>query len=117
VLAFHQDASCVGSGKIYLRAAAGALAAALGAWHVRKALETARQADENARKKAEDDEEILERYDKNNPIRGIQQITKGFAKWAQRYISTCKVQPDKQVIRMQKWNDKMNDYLKANVVA
>ena len=62
------------------------------------------------RRDAEDDLAFLDcegslcpRYDKNNPVRGIQQITKGFAKWAQRYISTCKLQPAKQVDRSNKW--------------
>ena len=62
------------------------------------------------RRDAEDDLAFLDcegslcpRYDKNNPVRGIQQITKGFAKWAQRYISDCKLQPAKQVERSNKW--------------
>merc|ERR1712157_159571 len=51
---------------------------------------------------AEDDELI--RYDKNNPVLGIKQITTGFAKWARRYISTCKPnQPTVQVDRSTKW--------------
>jgi len=29
------------------------------------------------------------RYDKNNPVRGLKQITTGFRKWAQRYINEC----------------------------
>lgn len=29
------------------------------------------------------------RYDKNNPIRGLKQITTGFRKWARRYINEC----------------------------
>jgi len=62
------------------------------------------------------DEDDL-RYDKTNPVRGIQQITKGFSKWAQRYISTCKVQPGRQVNRMESWNAKMNAYLLANAQA
>merc|ERR1711979_9973 len=52
---------------------------------------------------AEDDELI--RYDKNNPVVGIKQITTGFVKWAKRYISTCKPgQPTTQVDRSAKWN-------------
>lgn len=31
----------------------------------------------------------LTRYDKNNPQRGLRQITTGFRKWALRYISAC----------------------------
>merc|ERR1712003_616865 len=44
-----------------------------------------------------EDENGFCRYDKENPIRGIQQITKGFSKWAQRYVAECKLQPAKQV--------------------
>jgi len=53
------------------------------------------------------------RYDKNNPVRGIKQITNGFRKWAERYISTCQPnQPTRQVDRMEKWHDHMIVYLK-----
>jgi len=65
---------------------------------------------EDRKRREEDDLAFLDcegslcpRYDKNNPVRGIQQITKGFAKWAQRYVSTCKLQPAKQVERSNKW--------------
>ena len=50
-----------------------------------------------------EDENGFCRYDTENPIRGIQQITKGFSKWAQRYVAECKLQPAKQVDRMAKW--------------
>merc|ERR1712176_338447 len=41
------------------------------------------------------------RYDKNNPVRGIKQITNGFRKWAERYISTCQPnQPTRQEDRI-----------------
>jgi len=71
---------------------------------------------ERKRRSAECSEEdgCLIRYDQANPIRGIQQITKGFSKWAQRYISTCKVQPAKQVDRMAKWNGQLVGKLAAN---
>ena len=73
------------------------------------------------RRDAEDDLAFLDcegslcpRYDKNNPVRGIQQITKGFAKWAQRYISTCKLQPAKQVDRSNKWFGQLTAKIAAN---
>ena len=47
------------------------------------------------------------KYDKNNPMRGIQQITKGFSKWAERYIAACKKQPAIQIARMTKWHGQM----------
>lgn len=31
----------------------------------------------------------LLRYDKQNPIRGLKQITTGYRKWAERYINEC----------------------------
>ena len=57
---------------------------------------------------------LCPRYDKNNPVRGIQQITKGFAKWAQRYVSTCKLQPAKQVERSNKWFGQLTNKIQAN---
>jgi len=55
------------------------------------------------------------RYDKNNPVRGIKQITNGFRKWAERYISTCMPhQPRRQVVRMAKWHGQMIGYLLEN---
>ena len=65
------------------------------------------------RRDADDDEEII-RYDKTNPIRGIHQITKGFEKWAKRYIVKCKLQPGRQVDRAQKWNNQLLGMLSAN---
>merc|ERR1711937_185368 len=61
-----------------------------------------------------DEETGFCRYDKNNPIRGIQQITKGFSKWAQRYVQECKLQPAKQVDRMAKWFGQLTGKLAQN---
>ena len=55
------------------------------------------------------------RYDKNNPIRGIQQITKGFNKWAMRYIADCKLQPGKQQDRANKWYGQLVGMLADNL--
>merc|ERR1712029_700851 len=63
-----------------------------------------------------DEETGFCRYDKNNPIRGIQQITKGFSKWAQRYVEECKLQPAKQVDRMAKWFGQLTGKLAHNHV-
>merc|ERR1711997_49898 len=59
--------------------------------------------------------EEIKRYDQANPMRGIQQITRGFSKWAQRYIADCKVQPAKQVDRMAKWYGQMLGKLQDNM--
>ena len=76
---------------------------------------------EDRKRREEDDLAFLDcegslcpRYDKNNPVRGIQQITKGFAKWAQRYVSTCKLQPAKQVERSNKWFGQLTAKIQAN---
>merc|ERR1712176_1276104 len=53
-------------------------------------------------------------YDKTNPVRGIHQITKGFAKLAQRYVSTCKLQPAKQFERSNKWFGQLTSKIAAN---
>ena len=78
-------------------------------------------ADDNRERREEDELAFLDcegslcpRYDKNNPVRGIQQITKGFAKWAQRYVSTCKLQPAKQVQRSNKWFGQLTAKIAAN---
>lgn len=53
----------------------------------------------------EGDDGSLLRYDKNNPMLGIKQITTGFRKWAQRYINECSGQRKNkyQVQRMARW--------------
>merc|ERR1712176_1509219 len=46
------------------------------------------------------------RYDREDPAKGTKQITTGFRKWAERYISACSGQRQyqHQVNRMNKWN-------------
>lgn len=59
-----------------------------------------------------DDDGTLLRYDKNNPIRGIKQITTGYRKWAERYINECSGQRKSkfQVNRMNKWFQKLGKH-------
>jgi hypothetical protein len=63
----------------------------------------------NRRQAEEDDYESadgsLVRYDKNNPMTGIKQITTGYRKWAQRFINECHGQRkfEYQVERMGRW--------------
>ena len=66
------------------------------------------------RKRREDDDDILPRYDKNNPVTGIKQITMGFKKWAERYVSGCKLQPETQVRRSLKWFNQLSAKYVAN---
>merc|ERR1711937_839183 len=65
------------------------------------------------RRDAEDDD-IMAKYDKNNPLTGIKQITAGFRKWAERYVADCKLQPDRQVKRSQKWFTQLGAMVQAN---
>lgn len=48
---------------------------------------------------------MLVRYNKNNPMIGIKQITTGYRKWAERYINECLGQRKSQfqIKRMSKW--------------
>jgi len=57
----------------------------------------------------------LVRYDKQNPVRGLQQITSAYKKWAERFLSDCKLQPAKQTERSQKWNRILNQRLQNSL--
>ena len=63
------------------------------------------------RKRREDEE--WDRYDRVNPVRAVKQITTGFRKWAERYISKCSGQRmyKHQIKRMDKWNNKLQAHL------
>ena len=56
------------------------------------------------RKRRSDDDEI--RYNREDPSDGIKQITTGYRKWAERYLSQCSGQRQYQyqVDRMNRWN-------------
>ena len=56
------------------------------------------------------------RYDRTDPAKGTKQITTGFRKWAERYLSACSGQKNYnyQVNRMNKWNQKLQAHLAAN---
>jgi hypothetical protein len=72
-------------------------------------------------RRSDDDEEetyeegMLVRYDKNNPLTGIKQITTGYRKWAERYINECWGQRKSQfqIKRMNKWFQKLGDHYVA----
>merc|ERR1712176_758877 len=57
-----------------------------------------------------------ERYDREDPAVGTKQITTGFAKWADRYLSRCSGQKNYQfqANRMEKWNNKLQAHLARN---
>ena len=55
----------------------------------------------------------VDRYDREDPSKGIKQLTTGFSKWAQRYLSACSGQKNYsyQVNRMAKWNGALQAHL------
>ena len=55
----------------------------------------------------------VDRYDREDPSKGIKQLTTGFSKWAQRYLSACSGQRNYnyQVNRMAKWNEALQGHL------
>ena len=55
----------------------------------------------------------VDRYDREDPSVGIKQLTTGFSKWAQRYLSQCSGQKNfnYQVNRMASWNTKLQAHL------
>ena len=74
----------------------------------------------NGRKKRADDYDYDEfwgddelRYDRTDPTIGTKQITTGFRKWAQRFMSQCSGQRvyEYQIKRMGKWNGLLQAHL------
>ena len=65
-------------------------------------------SDDRKRRDAE-----FDRYNREDPKVGIQQITTGFRKWAERYLSECSGQKtyNHQVNRMNKWNAALQGHL------
>ena len=58
----------------------------------------------------------VDRYDREDPSVGIKQLTTGFSKWADRYLSACSGQRNYkyQVNRMSKWNGLLQAHLDSN---
>ena len=69
-------------------------------------------SDDRKRRDADD----VDRYDREDPSKGIKQLTTGFSKWAQRYLSQCSGQRNYnyQVNRMAKWNEALQGHLESN---
>ena len=67
-------------------------------------------AAERKRREASSD---LDRYNREDPVEGTKQITTGFRKWAERYISQCSGQRQyqHQINRMAKWNNLLQGHL------
>ena len=68
-----------------------------------------------AERKRRDDDDVF-RYDREDPSVGMKQITTGFRKWAERYLSACSGQRvyKHQVNRMNKWNTNLQEHLSRN---
>ena len=68
------------------------------------------------RKREIDADSIWDRYDREDPSVGTKQITTGFRKWAERYLSECSGQRNfnYQVNRMNKWNGLLQGHLENN---
>lgn len=64
----------------------------------------------------EDDSGELLRYNKNQPLTGIKQITTGYRKWAERYINECWGQRNHkyQKQRMAKWFKVLGEHYVAS---
>ena len=63
------------------------------------------------RKRREADD--VDRYNREDPSVGVKQLTTGYRKWAERYISQCSGQRQYsfQVNRMSRWNAKLQAHL------
>ena len=70
---------------------------------------------ENARyaRKRREADAAMDRYNREDPVEGTKQITTGFRKWAERYISQCSGQRkyNIQTNRMNRWNQKLQNHL------
>ena len=66
-----------------------------------------------ARKRRNADQ--TERYNRDDPVEGVKQLTTGYRKWAERYLSQCSGQMryQHQVKRMNRWNQKLQVHLAA----
>ena len=67
-------------------------------------------------RKRRDFDDDIDRYNRADPVEGTKQITTGFRKWAERYLSTCSGQKlyQFQVGRMYRWNDQLQQHLERN---
>lgn len=49
-----------------------------------------------------------------DPMEALKQITGGYARWSKRYLSKCKHHPQVQVMRSEKWFEKLRQKFKNN---
>ena len=62
------------------------------------------------------DLEDVDRYNREDPTVGVKQLTTGYRKWAERYLSACNGQKihQHQINRMNKWNALLQAHLANN---
>ena len=62
------------------------------------------------------DIDVGDRYDREDPCRGVKQLTTGFANWVDRYIPNCSGQRDHshQINRMKKWGDRLQSAMQCD---
>merc|ERR1711920_100437 len=55
----------------------------------------------------------VDRYNREDPVEGVRQLTTGYRKWAERYLSQCSGQREyqHQINRMNKWNNLLQGHL------
>ena len=55
----------------------------------------------------------VDRYNREDPAVGVKQLTTGYRKWAERYLSQCSGQRNYsfQINRMNRWNNKLQAHL------
>ena len=66
-------------------------------------------------RKRRDADDSVDRYNRENPSEGIRQLTTGYRKWAERYLSQCSGQRvyQHQINRMNKWNGLLQAHLNS----
>ena len=64
-------------------------------------------------RKRRDADDSVDRYNREDPSEGIRQLTTGYRKWAERYLSQCsgQRQHQHQINRMNSWNQKLQAHL------
>ena len=64
------------------------------------------------------DIDVGDRYDREDPCRGVKQLTTGFANWVERYIPDCSGQRDHshQINRMKKWGDRLQSVMQCDKI-
>ena len=64
------------------------------------------------------DIDVGDRYDREDPCRGVKQLTTGFANWVERYIPNCSGQRDHshQINRLKKWGERLQDVMQCDKI-